>query len=157
MAGMPRPYKRSPLSTPLHFNFDLQRPASPYLEVSYDFMGRQQQQQQPYLHEAKHLAMDKVFERHNALVMERLGEDLGALFRRHMLKQIKPSAIQRPSSKRRHSIAAAPRMTDTAVGWDDETIAWIGNHALKRLEHMHRKGLVHRDIVCDKLAMTVQC
>jgi serine/threonine protein kinase len=153
---MPRPYKRSPLSTPLHSNFDLQRPSSPYLEVSQDFAHRQQQQQQPYLHEALHLAMDKVSERHNALVMERLGEDLGTLFRRHMLKQIKPTPVQGLStSGRRHSVAVAPRMIDKALGWDDETIAWIGNHALKRLEHMHRKGLVHRDIVSDELDTTL--
>lgn len=147
MGWKQRPYKRSPLSTPLHSNFDLQVPASPYLEVSQDFAHRQQQPQQPYLHEALHLAMDKTLERHNALVMERLGEDLGTLFRRHLLKQMKPSLVQSNSLRRRHSVASAPRTPGESVGWDNETIAWLGCHALKRLEHIHGKGLVHRDIV----------
>jgi hypothetical protein len=103
------------------------------------------QQQAPYHHDF-HTASERLVERHNALVMERLGEDLGTLFRRHLLKQLRPSAVQGAGLKRAHSYA--PQKSDgRPAGWDEETIAWLGCHALKRLEWVHSKGLVHRDIV----------
>lgn len=103
------------------------------------------QQQAPYHHDL-HTASERLVERHNALVMERLGEDLGTLFRRHLLKQLRPSAVQGPGLKRAQSYA--PKKSDgQPAGWDEETIAWLGCHALKRLEWVHSKGLVHRDIV----------
>ena len=141
-----RAYKRSPLSTPLHSSFDLQGRVSPFSGLSQEFLHRQLQQPQPYLHETLQANATQTLERHHALVMERLGEDLGTLFRRHLLKKVKPAAYQGPSLKRRHSVAAL-RPAAESVGWEVDTIAWLGCHALKRLEHMHGKGLVHRDIV----------
>lgn len=116
--------------------------------MSQDLMHRHQHQPQPYLYDAVQLVVPQTHERHHALVMERLGEDLGTLFRRHLTKKIKPTGVQ-GNLRRRHSVAAMPPVAES-VGWDDDTIAWVGCHALKRLEHIHGKGLVHRDIVGDQ-------
>ncbi len=32
-------------------------------------------------------------------------------------------------------------------GWDPRTIVWVGCQILRRLEHVHGKGIVHRDVV----------
>lgn len=111
-------------------------------------MHRHQHQPQPYLHDALQLMVSQAYERHHALVMERLGEDLGNLFRRHLIKKIRPIGVQ-GNLRRRHSVEAL-RPAGESVGWDDDTIAWVGCQALKRLEHIHGKGLVHRDIVGDQ-------
>lgn len=141
------PYKRSPLSTPLHSRFDPLRPATPYGDATYSMMVRQHQT--PY-HDALHMASDRLVERYNALVIERLGEDLGTLFRRHLLKQLRPSAVHGSGLKRSHSVSLRKGDSQPA-GWDEETIVWLGCHALKRLEWVHSKGLVHRDIVSRSL------
>ncbi|KAJ9102093.1 hypothetical protein QFC20_005102 [Naganishia adeliensis] len=115
---------------------------TPYGDAAYSMMVRQQQT--PY-RDLIDTVSERLVERYNALVIERLGEDLGTLFRRHLFKQLRPSAVRGSGLKRSHSVT--PRKGDTTpAGWDEETIAWLGCHALKRLEWVHSKGLVHRDI-----------
>jgi hypothetical protein len=102
-----------------------------------------------------------------ALVMQRLGRDIGSMFRRHV-SQLKLSgvadkahvilepAVQPTCLKRQVSTRARPgleRRRSGAVtaadshGWDVNTVVWIGSHLLKALENVHDKGYIHRDIV----------
>ncbi|KAJ9120020.1 hypothetical protein QFC22_002917 [Naganishia vaughanmartiniae] len=181
----PPVYKRSPLSTPVHSDFET--PIRNEWSYGYGELQRQQQlsplshsyqpaQATPY-HYGPRLIPSRpsspsvsalvIETEYDALVMERLGEDIGTIFRRHLLKYIKPSAVPTlsgngtsasfDSTQRRSSACcgatksgndiAASEGGKERVGWDGETIAWLGCHALKRLEWMHLQGFVHRDIV----------
>lgn len=188
----PTAYKRSPLSTPVQSAFETPMGS----EWSYGYGELQRQQQLPPLahfyqpeqatphhypqpHTANLLSPSRpstpsvsavvVETTYNALVMERLGEDVGTIFRRHLLKHVKPSAVPTlskdgtassfKSARRRPSAcdtAAAGVRGKERVGWDEETIAWLGCHALKRLEWVHSQGLVHRDIVSPDRGFAVR-
>jgi len=102
-----------------------------------------------------------------ALVMQRLGRDIGSMFRKH-ISQLKlnsaagkahdvlepsghPACLKRqvstrarPGHKRRGSSKSDGA---TRYGWDVNTVVWIGSHLLKALEDIHDKGYIHRDIV----------
>jgi hypothetical protein len=103
-----------------------------------------------------------------ALVMQRLGKDIGSMFRKHLNRiQQRPLELvpeqqdykcrlgsQEPGygSKARSSRQPALERRSTfstiaRFGWDMNTIVWIGSHLLRRLEHVHNRGYVHRDIV----------
>jgi hypothetical protein len=107
-----------------------------------------------------------------ALVMQRLGRDIGSMFRRHV-SQLKLSSaankahdVLEPSGhpaclKRQVSTRARPGLErrgssrlDGAIryGWDVNTVVWIGSHLLKALENIHNKGYIHRDIVSRSLS-----
>lgn len=102
-----------------------------------------------------------------ALVMERLGPDIGSTFRGHLKAnkklEIKVEAdtsdcrrkrpaepMKREPGSPRPSFERSKSLTSTRLGWDVDTIAWVGCHLLQRMEHMHKCGYVHRDIVSSR-------
>lgn len=96
-----------------------------------------------------------------ALVMERLGKNIGSMFRKFLLtcqsnNQKQPGCPPKPSGYLTppHYLALSPiqarfppAKTTSPCGWDLATVVWIGFHLICRLEHMHGQGFVHRDIV----------
>jgi hypothetical protein len=111
-------------------------------------------------------------EPYHALVMQRLGQDLGSMFRRHILQNASntrlptttpqlehqyphhhrpstpaPAHNHRPNPNARPPMRRFEPVLVSQAGWDVDTVSWIGFNLLRSLEHMHQKGFVHRDIV----------
>jgi hypothetical protein len=110
-------------------------------------------------------------EPYNALVMQRLGRDIGSMFQKHISQaklndtasQPSQSPVHPSSLKRQGSSRARPTLHGCASshdlgrhGWDIDTVVWIGSHLLKALEIMHNRGYIHRDVVSVGQTRTFQ-
>jgi hypothetical protein len=68
--------------------------------------------------------------------------------------RVRPKPIGRHMHQPEPQLSPTPPATkdNRSSGWDSRTIVWIGCQILRRLEYVHGKGIVHRDVVSRKMA-----